>query len=79
MEKQNTIGWHEQGYNNWKSSLDTYEERTLKELEKIKEERKRLDFYKFQIEEAKKLGKDKFDRERFRQKRELEARHSSQA
>jgi len=69
MEKQNTIKWHEQGYNNWKNSLDVHEERTLEELEKIKADRERLDFYKFQIDEAKKLGKDKFDRERFRIRR----------
>lgn len=70
MAEQNTIEWHEENYKNWKGCLDKHEERTLKELEKIKADRVRLNFFKFQIEEAKKLGKEKFDRERFRVKRQ---------
>ncbi len=67
---KNKIEWHEEGYNNWKYSLDKYEERTLKELEKIKQDRERLNFLKFQIEEAKRIGKTEFDREKFRIKNE---------
>ena len=73
-----TIEWHEEVYNNWKQSLDIHEERTLKELERIKEDRKRLDFYKFQIDEAKKLGKDNFDRDKFRKKRLKEKENEMQ-
>lgn len=42
------------------------EERVIKDLEKVKEDKKNLDFFKLQIEEAKKLGKEKFDKKRFR-------------
>lgn len=65
MTKQ-TIKWHEEGYNNWKISLDKHEERVLKELEKIKEDRTRLEFRKFQIDEAKRLNMESYDVERFR-------------
>jgi len=68
METQ-TIQWHERGYINWKDNLDKHEKRTLEEIEKIKQDRKRLDFYKFQIDEAKRVGKTSFDRERFRKQK----------
>jgi len=63
------ISWHEECFKNWKGSLDKHEERTLQELEKIKADRKRLDFYEDQIKSAKITGKDRFDRERYKVKR----------
>ena len=69
MTNKQQIEWHKNCYGNWKSSLDKHEERTFKELEKIKQDKLRLDFYKFQIEEAEELGKPDFDRDKFRVKR----------
>ena len=69
MNNKQLIGEHKIRYENWKSRLDKHEERTLNELEIIKQDRTRLDFYRFQIEEAEKLGKRDFDRSRFRVKR----------
>jgi hypothetical protein len=69
MAELNSLEWHCENYINWKESLDKHEERTLRELEKIKEDRERLNFFKFQIEEANKEGKLSFDRDKFRVKR----------
>ena len=69
MTEINTIKWHEKGYNNWKKSIDIHEKRILKELEEIKEDKRGLNFLKFQIDEAKKENKLKFDRDKFRIKR----------
>ena len=68
MSKQ-TIEWHRESYGNWKGNLDRHEERTLKELEKIKQDRIKLGVYKFLIDEAGRLGKDGFDRDKFRVKK----------
>jgi len=68
-EEINSIKWHENCYNNWKQTLDKYEEDTLKRLEEIKRDRKRLDFYSFQISEAKIHNKVSFDSDKFRVKR----------
>lgn len=69
MNNKQEIDWHEDCYKNWKQSLDKHEERTLKELEKIKSDRQRLDFYRFQINEAVKEGKGEFDRDKYKVKR----------
>lgn len=66
---KNSIKWHEECYNNWKRSLDKHEERTLKELEKIKQDRERLNFYDEQIKSAKATGKLEFDRYKYKVKR----------
>ena len=68
MMVKNSINWHEECYGNWKKSLDKHEERTLTELEKIKEDRIRLNFYEDQIKSAKITGKDRFDREKYKVK-----------
>ena len=69
MTNKQPLGEHKIRYENWNNSLFKHEERTLKELEKIKQDRIRLDFYRFQIEEAEELGKPDFDRDKFRVKR----------
>ena len=69
QQTKQTIEHHKECYVNWNNSLFKHEERTLKELEKIKQDRARLDFYRFQIEEAEKLGKPDFDRDKFRVKK----------
>ena len=69
MKNTRTISWHEECFGNWKKSLDKHEERTLKELEKIKQDRERLDFYGDQIKSAKINGKLEFDRDRYKVKR----------
>lgn len=38
-------------------------------MEDVKEDRKNFDFLKLQIEEAKRIGKKKFNREKFKIKR----------
>lgn len=69
MNNTQTIKWHEECFGNWKKSLDKHEERTLQELEKIKQDRVRLNFYDDQIKSAKIIGKLRFDRERYKVKR----------
>lgn len=62
------LSWHETVIVNWAASV----ERKCKELDQCQREfdamRIRLDFYTRQIERAKRLGKDGFDREKFMQK-----------
>lgn len=71
MKNTYPIKWHEECFSNWKKFLDKHEERTLKELEEIKQDRERLDFYEDQIKSAKITGKQEFDRGRYKVKRKL--------
>ncbi len=65
----NEVSWHKKCLKNMKSSLI----RRVNELEDVKRKAKilkeEIDFYEYQIEEAEKMGKEKFDEERFRVKR----------
>lgn len=66
IAEQNSIEWHEEAYKNWKQSLDIHEERLQLQWSKLLEDKKRLSFFRHQIDEAIKEKKTKFDRERFR-------------
>ncbi len=65
----NTIGWHEDKLFRYRESV----ERKRQELVRCKHELTRMEeelkFYTLQIEEAKKMKKEKFDRYNFLKKR----------
>jgi mRNA-degrading endonuclease RelE of RelBE toxin-antitoxin system len=70
MKNTKEVYWHETCFENWKKSLDDEEAKILNKLNEIKEERKRLAFYRFQIDEAKRLGKSEFDKLKFKRKKQ---------
>jgi len=69
MYKINSMEWHESHLRNMKN----YYKRLRKEQEKREEYAKRIkndiSMLEYQIKEAKKIGKDKFDKDRFRIKK----------
>ena len=64
-----SLSWHEQTLKN----VESYVDREKKKLERAKDDYERelkdLNFYRFQIESAKKEGKDSFDSEKYKVKR----------
>lgn len=62
---KSSLSWHEEALKNFNSSLAGYQ-RQLSELsEKVKLMTIEANFRKAQIEEARKLGRDSFDDEKF--------------
>lgn len=64
MSKQ-TIKWHEECLKNWEASNKRNAEHLARVLEEFKRDSAKLQFYRDQIAEAKKRGKDGFNRDRF--------------
>ena len=66
MNKINTIEWHEECLDNQKCYLEGLQ----KELERLETKVDRLEketsFYEYQIVDAKRIEKDKFDPKKFR-------------
>ena len=63
------LEWHEVCLTNMKRILDNLHNEEKRLILKIKDLKVRVDFYQFQVNEAKKFGKNKFDEEKFRVKK----------
>lgn len=59
MTEINSLEWHKENFHNWEQSL-------IRDKKKLEEDWERLEFFRFQIAEAEKLGKTSFNRDRFR-------------
>lgn len=64
-----SIEWHENCLKNQKSSLKRDKEKLERLASDYQKSYNETKFYEFQIEEAKKINKDRFDSERFRVKK----------
>lgn len=60
------IEWHEESCKNVRKNYEVEFEHAKQVYKKIKEMKKSLLFYEFQVKEAKRLRKDGFDEDKFR-------------
>jgi len=68
-EMKNPTDWHRECQENSERYYLIALENALKDLEKARDGLKDNRFYKYQIKEAEKAGKDSFDRDKFRIKK----------
>lgn len=64
----NTIAWHEECLKNWTRTVNEREERMRQEQLRIDADLRAVAFYRRQIDQAKALGKQKFDSDKFMKK-----------